>query len=162
MKLSFAFSLMSLISLSVCVRAQELSRVTLYSAIGLYDRTGDYDLTRSSFNFETGKSELHRENLNGILMDNDIDYDQTETGANRDLFEVRDWRSMIVDLGKKGWEQFKETPSFPRGYSSVPPRPMTREFRLHSRDTEVTSNWRQFVKVRSGHMYLMRLLKGNK
>ena len=159
MRVLFRLSVIVLISLSADVRSQQLNRITLYSAIGNYDRGGGWDITRSTFNFETGKSEPAKQTQRGIPDDYDISYGETEIGPNRDLFQVRDHRSMIVDLGRKNWDRFNETPSFPKNQSSVPPRPLTPTRTLSSRDTDVTAKWRQFVKVRSGHMYLARLLK---
>ena len=153
------FSVIILVSLPAYVRGQELNRVTLYSAIGNYDRGKGWDVTRSTFNFETGKSEPPKLTRNGIPEDYDISYGDTEVGPNDDLFRVRDHRSMIVDLGQKKWDRFKETPSFPKGQSSAPPRPLTPTWTLHSSETDITAKWGQFVKVRSGHIYLARLLK---
>jgi hypothetical protein len=162
MRILFLSSLMLLISISTCAQGQEFRRVTLYSAIGYFDRGGDWDTSRSTFNFETGKTERAKPSRNGIPEDYDISYDETEIGDHHDLFEVRDYRSMIVDLGKKKWNQFNETPSFPKGQSSAPPRPLTPTSRVHTSGTQVIADWRQFVKARSGHMYMARLMKGRR
>src|SRR5438128_804179 len=111
MKLLFTFSLVLLISLSAYVRSQELNRVTLYSAIGNYDRGKGWDVTRSTFNFETGKSEPLKPARNGIHEDYDISYGDTDVGPNQDLFGVRDHRSMIVDLGQKKWDRSNRLPT---------------------------------------------------
>lgn len=153
MKVFLALSLFVLGSFgSVC--AQQLQRVTLYSAF--------YHDGRSAFNFETGER--------GAVVDvkthrpvHDISFDQVHLyPPGGDLFMVADSKSMIVDLGKKTWDQFAETPSFPKSKTKVRPRPLDEEKWELDGGRNIVTPYMQFVQVKAGHVYLMRLNKSGK
>jgi hypothetical protein len=81
-----------------------------------------------------------------------------------DWLGVLDCRSMIVDLGRKQWQDFKETPPFPQPKKSEPPlslnkRPCVVNTSAGRKDF---SPYRQFVVVNPGHVYLMRLWRESK
>ena len=81
-----------------------------------------------------------------------------------DWLGVLDCRSMIVDLGAKQWQDFKEAPPFPQPKTSAPPRPLDRPGCVVDTSVGRTdfSPYRQFVEVNPGHVYLMRILSGRK
>ncbi|MFN2579046.1 MAG: hypothetical protein ABR607_15330 [Pyrinomonadaceae bacterium] len=163
MKTQILISLLLLISAFISVGGQtstELQQVTLYNF-----GTAQHDESKSSINFETGKrGHLRSESL----TDFDLMYGGMiiEKDGRRfpDWFRVTDTRSMIADLGAKNWPDINETPEFPnaRTLHRPPPlanRPMVVDVSAGSKDV---SPYRQFIPVQPDHMYLMRILHGNK
>ena len=163
MKTKILCSLAILISVLGSVVGQsstELKQVTLYNF-----GTPEHDESRSAINFETGKRGRLRSEP---LADFDLMYGGMviEKDGRRfpDWFRVTDSRSMIVDLGAKEWRDIKETPPFPNAGKSHPPpplanRPMVVDVSAGPKDV---SPYRQFIEVTPDHIYLMRLLHGNK
>ena len=163
MKTKILFSLMILISACGSVVAQsspELQQVTLYNMA-----KPQHDESRSSINFETRKRGLLRSER---LTDFDLMYGGIIIGKDDkrlpDWFRVTDSRSMIVDLGAKNWPDIKETPPFPKAGKSHPPPPLANRPMVvdNSADSKEISPYRQFIPVEPGHIYLMRILHGNK
>lgn len=157
------FSLVIMISAFGSIAAQtspELQQVTLYYYAGERHET-----TRSHVNFETGKrgplrGELPEEfdlMFGGLIIAKD---------GKRfpDWFRVTDARSMIVDLGAKNWQDIRETPPFPKADKSHPPPPLAQRPMVVdvSAGSKEVSPYRQFILVQQGHIYLMRILHGNK
>lgn len=81
-----------------------------------------------------------------------------------DWLGVLDCRSMLVDLGARQWHDFKETPPFPQPKTSEPPRPLGKPTCAVDASAGRTdfSPYRQYVVPNPGHVYIMRLLRGNK
>ena len=81
-----------------------------------------------------------------------------------DWLGVLDCRSQIVDLGVKQWQDFKETPPFPKPKTLEPPRPLDRQGCVVDASAGRTdfSPYRQFVQADPGHIYLVRLWHLNK
>jgi hypothetical protein len=138
----------------------ELQQITLYYFAGERHET-----TRSYVNFETGK----RGPLRGELPEEfDLMYGGMIIGKDGkrfpDWFRVTDARSMIVDLGAKNWPDIKETPPFPKAGKSHRPPPLAERPMVIDVDagSKVVSPYRQFIMVQPGHIYLMRILHGNK
>ncbi|HSE21262.1 MAG TPA: hypothetical protein VLB68_06370, partial [Pyrinomonadaceae bacterium] len=79
-------------------------------------------------------------------------------------FEVSDPRSTIVDLGKKGWENLKETPSFPKSKKPHKPLPLSGNLKEINASAGVddVSPYQQFVRAKLGHMYLMKVVRDRK
>lgn len=167
------FSLVIVISAFGSIAAQTqptLQTVTLHSfsppvSFRLGPITRQPDVTRSSVNFETGRR--------GYLRNEDhTDFDLTYGGMEiqkdgkvyPDWLRVTDSRSMIVDLGVKRWQDFPATPPFPKPKKSAPPLPLTKRPLVidASAGSKEFSPYRQFVEVKPGHMYLMRLVHGRK
>ena len=163
MKTKILFSLVILISACGPVVAQsstEPQQVTIYNF-----GTPKHDESRSSINFETGKrGHLRAESL----ADFDLMYGgmiiEKEGQRFPDWFRVTDTRSMIVDLGAKNWPEITETPPFPKGGKAHPPPPLANRPMVvdNSANSKEVSPYRQFIPVKPGHIYLMRLLHGNK
>lgn len=133
-----------------------LSQVTLYwYSPGQSIDPEKTDRSRSAVNFETGE----RGAADG---QHDLRYGGIAIGANdgkllADWLGVLDCRNMIVELGVKQWRNFKETPPFPQPKTEEAPLPPGNGPRC-----AVGEPYRQFVAVNPGHMYLMRVLHGQK
>ena len=144
-----------------------LKEVTLY----WYHKSDRYfpaqpDDSRSAVNFETGERGPAR---GGGSFD--LRYGGVIIGApgNSGVF-LADWlggldcRSMIVDLGAKSWQDFKETPPLPS------PQYLTESQALApcsfvvdaSAGAKEISPYRQMVVPKTGHIYFMRLVNGSK
>jgi len=165
--------LLLLISLSSCysLAAQTEAgpaQVTLYwfspSRVIDSDKT---DASRSSVNFETGERGPDTDHYDLRYGGMVIGTPHRQGEASKilaDWLGVLDCRNMIVDLGAKQWRDFKETPPFPKPKTSEPPRPLNRP--ICSVDVSAGrtdfSPYRQFVEVKQGNVYLMRLLRGSK
>ena len=129
-------------------RMQQLNQVTLYS------QRSHRDWSRASVNFETGERGSSRF---------DLTYGNLAVNHDGNWFEVRDARSMIIDLGAKQWGDFKETPSFFKGKKPRKPLPLSRPKVVDaSADSKEISPYQQFVRVKAGHMYLMKVMKERK
>src|ERR1700738_3238968 len=156
MKGTTLFALIALIALSVVADGQNgaaLPQLTLYS-FHAYN-----DTSRSSVNFDTGV----RGFTVGHSADVDLAYGTLTVNNDNDWFEVRDARSMIVDLGAKQWEDFRETPAFFHGKKPRKPLPLDAPKVVeNSAGSKEVSPYQQFVRVRVGHMYLMKVTRGRK
>ena len=125
------------------------------------------DRSKSSINFETGErgspSGQYDLRYGGMVLGTPHKHGEAEKLLT-DWLGVLDCRSMIVDLGAKQWQDFKETPPFPKPKTIEPPRPLDRPRCVVNTSAGRTdfSPYRQFVEVNPGHVYLMRLLRGNK
>ena len=152
MKGPILFALVTLVALSVIADGQNgaaLTQVTLYS----YHRYLD---SRSSVNFDSGA----RGFKSGQSADFDLTYGTLTVNNDNDWFEVRDARSMIVDLGAKQWGDFRETPSFFHGKKPRKPLPLSAPKVVDaSAGSKEVSPYQQFVRVRVGHMYLMKVTR---
>ena len=163
MRVTVMFSLAIIISLSVSANGQ--SKVELYQ-VTLYYQGYLSNPARSSIDFETGRGGSSNPS------ESSADFDLTYGGMTivkdgeswRDWFRVRDSRSMLVDLGKKKWEDFDATPPFPGNKNSRAPQSLTnRRFVIDaSAGSRDLSPYRQFVRVRARHTYLLRVLHGNR
>ena len=130
-----------------------LNQVTLYS------QRSYRDWSRTSVNFDTGE----RGSASGRLAGFDLTYGNLAVNNDGDWFEVRDPRSMIIDLGAKQWEDFKETPSFFKGKKPRKPLPLSKPKVVDaSADSKEISPYQQFVHVKAGHMYLMKVVRERK
>lgn len=158
------FLFLVLVSAPTAVAAQSegaTATVTLYNMHN--PLTHKHDASRASINLETGRRGHLRTDpwtdfdlaYGGLVIEKD--------GKRRpDWFRVIDPRSMIVDLGKKEWSDYPETPAFPKpkkGFRPLPvgQRPMVLDV---SGDSKDASPYRQFIEVQPGHIYLMRVLRG--
>src|SRR5215831_19952780 len=132
MKTKILFSLLLMMLACAPIAAQTdtpLGQVTLYwfSPGRVFDPEKT-DRSRSSVNFETGE----RGPDNGARFD--LRYGGMVTGTPHkngeaekfltDWLGVLDCRNMMVDLGEKRWQDFKETPPFPKPKTLEPPRPL--------------------------------------
>jgi len=148
------FALGALVALSGTGKAQEvpaLNRVTLFSRIG----HGDW--SRTAVNFDSG----HVGAQSGVLTDFDLIFGSLAINNDSDWFQVRDPRSVIADLGAKQWGDFRETPSLSKSKKPRKPLPLTPVFEVDaSAGAKETSPYRQFVRVKAGHMYLMKVARG--
>lgn len=157
MKRSLIFAVSSLIALSVTAVGQDeppLSTVTLFSKIS------HRDWSRSSVNFDSAQ----RGSPTPDTSDFDLIYGTLAVNDDSDWFEVIDGRSMIIDLGAKRWSDFKTTPSFPKSKKPQKPRPLSgrvKEIDTSAGSKEV-SPYQQFVRVKAGHMYLMKVVRDQK
>lgn len=164
MKTSILLSLV--ITLTACgsVAAQmdaALKEVTLY----YFYPNGQSDHSRSSVNFATGDRGPDRPGFYDLRYGGMIIGPPGKPGAFLfDWLGVLDCRSMLVDLGSKQWQDFKETPPFPRPKTLEPPRPLgtpTCAVNASAGRTDF-SPYRQYVVANPGHVYLMRLWRGRK
>lgn len=173
MKTKILFSLVMVISACVPIAAQTdagLRQVTLYwfSPPGNPIDSEKTDRSRSSVNFETGKRGGDRGGSFDLRYGGVVLGTPTKHGEGSklltDWLNVLDCRSMIVDLGAKQWQDFKETPPFPKPKTSEPPRPLGRSICAVNTSAGRTdfSPYRQFVEVNPGHVYLMRLWRERK
>jgi hypothetical protein len=138
-----------------------LREVTLY----YFQYPDQPDRSRSSVNFETGERGPDR---SGFF---DLRYGGMAIGVPgnpgkilADWLGVLDCRSMVADLGAKQWQDFKETPPFPKPKTSEPPRSLAKPVCAVDASAGRTefSPYRQFVVPDPGHVYIMRLLRGSK
>src|SRR5215471_12986040 len=162
------------ITLTVCpsIAAQTyagLNEVTLYwfAPGGVPIDSEKTDRSKSSINCETGErgspSGQYDLKYGGMVLGTPHKYGQEEKLLT-DWLGVLDCRSMIVDLGAKQWQDFKETPPFPKPKTIEPPRPLDKPNCVVDTSAGRTdfSPYRQYVVVDPGHMYLMRFLRGRK
>lgn len=127
--------------------------------VTLYSYRSYRDWSRTSVNFDTGERGSRSGNLAGF----DLTYGNLAVDNNGDWFEVRDPRSMIIDLGWKQWGDFTETPSFFNGTKPRKPLPLSKPKVVDaSGDSKEISPYQQFVRVKAGHMYLMKVVRGRK
>lgn len=125
------------------------------------------DKTRSSINFDTGERGGDRAGFDlrygGMVIGT-----PTKPGeVSRilpDWLGVLDCRNMIVDLGAKQWQDFKETPPFPQPKKLERPRSLGQPECAVDTSAGRTdfSPYRQHVVPEPGHMYLMRILRSSK
>ncbi|HEY5838663.1 MAG TPA: hypothetical protein VIT19_06465 [Pyrinomonadaceae bacterium] len=160
--------LLLVITVSACasIVAQtdgELREVTLYWFAG-----AQTDRSRSSVNFETGMRGVDRAGSYDLRYGGMIIGTPTKPGevskVLADWLGVLDCRSMMVDLGAKQWQDFKETPMFPKPKTLEPPRPLGEPICAVNTSAGRTdfSPYRQYVVVNPGHVYLMRLFRESK
>ena len=81
-----------------------------------------------------------------------------------DWLDVLDCRSMIVDLGAKTWQDFKETPPLPSPQyltetQAVAPCSIVVDNSAGAREV---SPYHQMVVPKPGHVFLMRLVNGSR
>ena len=157
MKGRLVFAIGALVGFLVTANGQDvetLKQVTLYS------RTGLGNLNQSSVNFDTGARGSTIKHPDGFhLM-----YGNLQVNDDNNWFEVSNPRSMIADLGKKKWEHFEKPGSLPKMKPPQKPLPLSgnlKEVNV-SADVKEISPYRQFVRVKAGHMYLMRLVSDGK
>src|SRR5688572_4566740 len=152
--------LLLVITVSACasIAAQtdgEIREVTLYWFAG-----AQTDRSRSSVNFETGIRGPDRAGSYDLRYGGMIIGTPTKPGevsrVLADWLGVLDCRSMMVDLGAKQWQDFKETPMFPTPKTLEPPRPLGRPICAVDASAGRTdfSPYRQYVEVYPGHVYL--------
>ena len=126
---------------------------------------GRVDSSRSGINLETGEQGdfIHATTPQFDLAFGGMEF-QKDGKVYPDWLRVADARSMIVDLGSKRWEDFKQIPPFPRPKKPTRPLPVKdRPFVVEaSAGTNDFSPYRQFVQCKVGHMYLMRMVHGQK
>lgn len=151
-KLVFVVAIVIALSITtVCQESPSLYQVTLYSKIG------HREWHRASINFESGK----RGSPTADLSDFDLVYGNLAVDDDSDWFAVSNPRSIIVDLGKKQWKDFNGTPKFLKDMSRKPlplgDAPFEVDASANSKDI---SPYKQFVQVKAGHMYLMRVVRG--
>lgn len=157
MKGKLVFALGVFIALSVSAVSQDaptLNQITLYS------KMVHRDWSRSAVNFESGERGSPTADTSGF----DLIYGTLAVNHDGNWFEVIDGRSMIIDLGKKKWADFKQTPSFPKSKKPQKPRPLTgdvKEIDVSGGSKEV-SPYQQYVYVKAGHMYLMKVVRDRK
>jgi hypothetical protein len=158
MRDTMILSLVTLICPSFSVRGQgvaEPSQVTLFSSLG-----HNHDTSRTSINFATG--ELGFDRQQSLIQNYDLSYGTLKVNQDGDWLEVRDARSMIVDLGERRWDDFKETPPLPPSKMSRAPTLAEHKIIDASAGTTNVSPLRQYVQAKVGHMYLMRVLRGGR
>ncbi len=123
------------------------------------------DNSRSSVNFETGQK---GHSPHPQLSDFDLTYGGLEIKKDGkvypDWLRVTDPRSMMVELGKKEWQEIKATPPFPKPKKVSPPLPLSNRPMVIdvSAGSPEVSPYRQFIAVQPGHVYLMRLVRDRK
>ena len=155
MKRQLILALGALIALSVTASGQDVATL---SQVTLYSKMGHNDWSRTSINFESGER-----GAPSRTAKYDLTYGNLALNHNADWFEVRDPRSMIIDLGAKQWGDFKETPSFFKGKKPRRPLPLSRPKVLDgSAGVKEHSPYQQFVRVEAGHMYLMKVMRERK
>ena len=153
MKGSILIALIAVITLSGTADGQNeegLTQSTLY-----YFRL---DRGKSYINFDSGVKGLKH---SACFDQFDLGYGNLTVNNDYDWFQVCNPRSRIVDLGKKQWKDFKETP---RAFSDKKPRkplPLNAPFVVDaSAGSKEVSPFQQFVVVKADHMYLVRLARG--
>jgi hypothetical protein len=137
-----------------------LKEVTLY----YFQLPDQPDRSRSSVNFETG------DRGPDDARSYDLRYGGMMIGVPGTSQTLANWlgvlncASMIVDLGAKTWQDFKATPPLPSPqYLPEPLSPKACSFAVDaSAGSREISPYRQFVVPKPGHVYLMRLVHGNK
>ena len=138
-------------ALSINADAQDIS--TLSSAT-LYARLIYHDRNPASVDFDSGQTV----SVHLPAVQYDITYGSLAVNNDPDWFAVHDPRSMIVDLGAKQLGDFKETPSFPASKSRQQPMPLKRPKVVDaSAGSKAISPYQQFVQVKEGHVYLMKV-----
>jgi hypothetical protein len=132
--------------------------------VTLYDFSPSSHEFRSALNFRTGnRSEYHDFTGFHLAYGGAVIQEGGTAGqpgkVHPDWLRVLDSRSMIVDLGARNWQDFKETPPFPKPRTSRPPLPLSpRPFVVDaSAGSQDFSPYRQMVEVEPGHMYLIRV-----
>jgi hypothetical protein len=172
MKTRILLSLVIVLTACASITAQTdgvLREVTLYW-FHPSDRSSPAqpDNTRSSVNFETGNRGPDRVGSFDLRYGGMIIGEPPKAGEPGKLLPdwlgVLDCRSMMVDLGAKQWQDFKETPPFPKPKTLEPPRPLGKPTCAIDASAGRTdfSPYRQYVVVNPGHIYIMRLLRGSK
>jgi hypothetical protein len=161
MKIKIALVWLFLILAYTCVAGQasaDLQQVTLY------DFSPSSHEFRSALNFRTGnRSEYHDFTGFHLAYGGAVIQEGGKAGkpgkVHPDWLRVLDSHSMIVDLGVRNWQDFKETPPFPKPRTTRPPLPLSpRPFVVDaSAGSQDFSPYRQMVEVEPGHMYLMRV-----
>lgn len=155
MKRQLILALGALVALTVTAGGQEVATL---NQVTLYSKMGHNDWSRTSINFESGERGSPSRTANY-----DLTYGNLAVNYDADWFEVRDPRSMIIDLGAKQWGDFKETPSFFKGKKPRRPLPLSRPKVLDaSAGVKEHSPYQQFVRVEAGHMYLMKVMRERK
>jgi hypothetical protein len=126
------------------------------------------DSSRSAVNFETGDRGTPRGGsfdlrYGGVIIGAPSQNDKPGK-IYPDWLNVLDCRSMVVDLGAKQWQDFKETPPFPQPKTLGPPRPLGEPVCAVDTSAGRTdfSPYRQMVEPKPGHVFLARLLRGRK
>jgi hypothetical protein len=144
-----------LIAMSTTAVGQDtpsLNQVTLYSKIV------HRNWSRASINFGSGE----RGAPTGHTSTFDLVYGTIIVNDDGNWFEVGDARSMIVDLGKKKWEDFKTT-SFPQSKKRKP-LPLSanvKEVDVSAGSKDI-SPYQQYVRAKAGHMYLLKTVRERK
>lgn len=93
----------------------------------------------------------------------DLGYGNLSRPNDYDWFLVCNPRSRIVDLGKKQWRDFKETPRAFAGKKPRKPLPLNAPLVFDgSGGSKEMAPFQQAARVRAGHMYLIRVAKGPK
>lgn len=126
----------------------------------LYSKITHRDWSRSSINFESGERGSPSADASGF----DLIYGTLAINDDSNWFEVSDARSMIVDMGAKQWGDFKETPSFPNSDKPRKPLPLKGNVKeiVTSAGSKEVSPYQQFVPVKAGHIYLMKVVRERK
>jgi hypothetical protein len=152
MKSKLILLLVALAALSINAKAQEVPEP---KQTNLFSRVAYRDTSRSAVNFESGK----RGHGTRDYFDFDLLYGSAIIADDIDWFEVCDPRSQIYDLGRKRWEDFKETPPFPKSKGRRKPMPLSGDVKEIdvSGDSKEISPYAQYVRVNVGHMYLMKV-----
>lgn len=144
-------ALVVLTALSINANTQDFSALT---SATLYSRLVYHDRSPASVDFDSGQTVSAH--LQGVPYD--ITYGSLAVNNDPDWFEVHDPRSTIVDLGAKQLGDFKETPSFPTSKSPGQPMPLKRPKVVDvSAGSKQVSPYQQFVPVKMGHVYLMKV-----
>ena len=151
------FTLAALLTFFVVTDAQDspaLNQVTLFSQITHRDGS------RASVNFDSGE----RGSPTADTSPFDLIFGTLAINDDSNWFEVIEARSMIIDLGRKQWSDFKQTPSFPKSHKPRKPLPLNgrvKEIEASAGSTEI-SPYQQFVPVKPGHIYLMKVVRERK
>ena len=155
MKRQLILSLGIVVALSITADGQDVATLT---QVTLYSKMGHNDWSRTSINFDSGER-----GSPSRTAKYDLTYGNLIVNNYPDWFEVRDPRSMIIDLGAKQWGDFKETPPFFKGKKPRRPLPLSRPKVVDGSagSTEI-SPFQQFVRVQAGHMYLMKVMRERK
>lgn len=142
------------IALSAMAHAQDstaLSQVTLYSFIFRKDSNSASVKFDSGLGAVTAKECEHSDLMYGNIIVNDV----------ADWFQVCNPRSRIVDLGSKQWKDFPQTPSSFNSKKPQKPLPLNAPFVVDvSGGSKEASPYQQYARVQKGHMYLMRMARG--
>jgi hypothetical protein len=171
MKTKLLFSLSILLAAYVPISGQPgadppdigLSQVTLYwYSPGPAIDPEKTDRSRSAIDFLTGNRGSYGAQFNlryGGLAIKEPDKHGKPGRLLADWLFVNDCRSMMVDLGVKQWQDFKETPPFPQPKTLEPPQSLDKRGCVVDASAGRTdfSPHRQFVMADPGHMYLARI-----
>ena len=155
MKRQLILALGVVVALSITAGGQDVATL---SQVTLYSKMGHNEWSRTSINFDSGER-----GSPSRTAKYDLTYGNLIVNNYPDWFEVRDPRSMIIDLGAKQWGDFKETPPFFKGKKPRRPLPLSRPKVVDGSagSTEI-SPFQQFVRVQAGHMYLMKVMRERK